>query len=201
MSACLLGSREAVAKTAYIDEIGGDQIGLMECVKSSANKLVELCKSGWNYASLLVSRKEEPERAPDGDVGFRFLKCGLGGILDRVASNSVSQSGKGTGVGDASVCIAAAESVFIKLRTVPAAEFTGACTYVGGLEPVHESHRRRLVTTFDPRSHVNLIAERCADSEWRWLEGAEVNGVSGKAKALGAVMVPQWCLTMGGVEA
>ena len=70
--------------------------------------------------------------------------------------------------------------------------------YVGDLIPVHESRRRRLVATFDPLSQVNLIAEQYVDSDWTWLEGAEVNGVGGKAKALGSVIVPQWCLTMGG---
>ena len=167
----------------------------MECVKSVANKLMELCKSGWNCACLPVSMKEELVIAPDGGVEFRILKCGLG---DMVASNSVSESGQGTGVGDASVCLADVESVFSKLHTVPAAEFTGACTYVGGLEHVHESRRRHLATTLDPLSHVNLITERGVDSDWKWLEGDEVNGVGGKANALGAVLVPQWCLTMGG---
>ena len=128
----------------------------MACVASCANKLMELCKSGWDCACLFVSVKGELVVAPDGDM---------------VASNSVSRSGKGTGVGDASVCIAAAESVFNKLRTVPAAEFTGACTYVGGLEPVHESRRRRLATTFDPLSQVNLITERCVDSALKMVGG------------------------------
>ena len=148
----MLGPYKAMAKTAYIDESGGGKIGVTECVKSGAGKLMELCKNGWDFASLLVSKKGKPcvgvhqgpmrfykesEAAPDGDVGLRFLKCSLGSTLDKVGTNSVSESGRGTGVGDASVCIVATESVFNKLRTVPAAEFTCACTYVGGLELAH----------------------------------------------------------------
>ena len=195
-----------MTKTAYDER----NVGLMDCVKSSADKVMELCKEGWNLGSLLLCSKGRAcEVAQEGQMrlceesemglgGLGDVKYSLGSNLDEMGTNSVSEVGQGTGMGDTSECISAAEGVFNKLRAVPAAEFTGACTYVGGLIPVHESRRRRLATTFDPLSQVNLIAEQYVDSDWTWLEGAEVNGVGGKAKALGAVIVPQWCLTMGG---
>ena len=169
----MLGPSKAMAKTAYSDESGGGKIGLVDCVKSGAGKLMELCKDGWNFGSLLLRKMEKPmrfceesEAVPESDGGLGFLKYSLGSNLDEMGTNSVSESGRGTGVGDASGCIFAAESVFNKLWPVPAAEFTGACTYVGGLEPVHESRRRRLAATFDPLSQVNLIAERRVGSAW-----------------------------------
>ena len=183
-----------MTKTAYDER----NVGLMDCVKSSADKVMELCKEGWNLGSLLLCNKgrackvaqecpmrfcEESEIVLGSDGGLSVVEYSLGSNLDEMGTNSVSESGQGTGMGDTNGCISAAESVFNKLRTVPAAEFTGACTYVGDLEPVHESRRRRLATTFDPLSHINLIAERYVDSDWTWLEGAEVNGVGGKAKA------------------
>ena len=209
MSAFSLGPSKAVTKTAYDER----NVGLMDCVKSSADKVMELCKEGWNLGSVLLCSKgracevaqecpmrfcEESEKALGSDGGLGGVKYSMGSNLDEMGTNSVSEVGQGTGMGDTSKCISAAESVFNKLRAVPAAEFTGACTYVGGLIPVHESRRRRLATTFDPLSQVNLIAEQYVDSDWTWLEGAEVNGVGGKAKALGSVIVPQWSLTMGG---
>ena len=109
-----------MAKAAYIDESGGGKICVMECVKSGAGKLMELCKNGWDFASMLASKRKRPcdgvphgpmrfskgsEAAVDGDAGLKLLKCSLGRTPDKVGTNSVSKSGRGTGVGDASVCV------------------------------------------------------------------------------------------------
>ena len=145
-----VGNSIGLAVTTGVATMEVKQIGLVESVVSGASELVERCKAGWSNAWWAGGRRDEVSVA-----------C----CDEPAVSDSESKFGGGAGMGDASVCIAAAESVFNKLRTVPASEFTGACTYVGRLEPVHESRRRRLATTFDPLSQVNLIAEYCVDSD------------------------------------
>ena len=87
MPAFSLGPSKALTKTAYSYENDEGNAGLMDCVKSSAGKVMEVCKEGWNFGSLLLCKKEracdgaqkcpmrfceESEAVPDSDGGLRF---------------------------------------------------------------------------------------------------------------------------------
>ena len=46
-----------MTKTAYKEENDEGNVGLMDCVKSGADKVMELCKEGWDLGSLLLCNK------------------------------------------------------------------------------------------------------------------------------------------------